>query len=142
MASLDPDPDSGTWKLTKTWFPALQKGLCTIVGMFFDLLPTLFLFSCKNLTFYDFNLARIRSRICICFAPRIRFRLGIKSWIQICIETMRIHNTNPYALLQAVLRIHDIVGWIRIRIRRTMPLTNGSGFCYFSSLTFRMPAKN
>jgi hypothetical protein len=34
-----------------------------------------------------------------------------------------------------VLRIHDILGWIRIRIRGSMPLTNGSGFgsgsCYF-----------
>jgi hypothetical protein len=27
----------------------------------------------------------------------------------------------------AVLRIHDILGWIRIRIRGSMPLTNGSG---------------
>jgi hypothetical protein len=26
-----------------------------------------------------------------------------------------------------VLRIHDILGWIRIRIRGSMPLTNGSG---------------
>ncbi len=26
-----------------------------------------------------------------------------------------------------VLRIHDILGWIRIRIRGCMPLTNGSG---------------
>ncbi len=52
--------------------------------------------------------------------------------------------------LQAVLRIHDILGWIRIRIRGSMPLTNGSGFgsgswiriLLFSSLTFKMPAKN
>jgi hypothetical protein len=28
--------------------------------------------------------------------------------------------------LEAVLRIHDILGWIRIRIRGSMPLTNGS----------------
>ncbi len=33
--------------------------------------------------------------------------------------------------LQAVLRIHDILGRIRIRIRGSMPLTNGSGSCYF-----------
>jgi hypothetical protein len=26
----------------------------------------------------------------------------------------------------AVLRIHDILGWIRIRIRGSMPLNNGS----------------
>jgi hypothetical protein len=30
-----------------------------------------------------------------------------------------------------VLRIHDILGWIRIRIRGSMPLTNGSGSFYF-----------
>jgi hypothetical protein len=36
-----------------------------------------------------------------------------------------------------VLRIHDILGWIRIWIRGSMPLTNGSG-----SGTFKMPAKN
>ncbi len=33
--------------------------------------------------------------------------------------------------LAAVLRIHDILGWIRIRIRGSMPLTNGSGSCNF-----------
>ncbi len=50
----------------------------------------------------------------------------------------------------AVLRIHDILGWIRIRILGSMPLTNRSGFgsgswiriLLFSSLTFKMPAKN
>jgi hypothetical protein len=31
-------------------------------------------------------------------------------------------------LCEPVLRIHDILGWIRIRIRGYMPLTNGSGF--------------
>jgi hypothetical protein len=32
-----------------------------------------------------------------------------------------------------VLRIHDILVWIRIRIwiPGSMPLTYGSGFCYF-----------
>ncbi len=40
--------------------------------------------------------------------------------------------------LEAVLRIHDILGWIRIRIRGSMPLINGSG----SSLTFTMSARN
>jgi hypothetical protein len=49
----------------------------------------------------------------------------------------------------SVLRIHDILGWIRIRILGSMPLTNGSGFgsgswirvLLFSSWTFEMPAK-
>jgi hypothetical protein len=48
-----------------------------------------------------------------------------------------------------VLRIHDILGWIRIRIRGSMPTTNGSGFgsgfgsgsCYVTSLNFKMPVK-
>ncbi len=35
------------------------------------------------------------------------------------------------ASLLAVLRIHDISMWIRIRIRGSMPLTNGSGSFYF-----------
>jgi hypothetical protein len=30
-----------------------------------------------------------------------------------------------------VFRIHDILLWIRIRIRGTMPVTNGFGSCYF-----------
>jgi hypothetical protein len=48
-----------------------------------------------------------------------------------------------------VLRIHDILGWIRIRIRGFMPLTNGSGsglgsgirILLFSSLTFKIQQK-
>ncbi len=31
----------------------------------------------------------------------------------------------------AAFRIHDISVWIRIRIRGSMPLANGSGSCYF-----------
>ncbi len=36
----------------------------------------------------------------------------------------------PCLLIESVLRIHDILVWIRIRIRvrGSMPLTNGSGF--------------
>jgi hypothetical protein len=34
-------------------------------------------------------------------------------------------------LFSAVLRIHDILGWIRNRIRGSMPLINGSGSGYF-----------
>jgi hypothetical protein len=49
-----------------------------------------------------------------------------------------------YFNLFAVLRIHDILGWIRIR--GSMPLTNGSGsgsrirILLFLSWTFKMPA--
>ncbi len=41
------------------------------------------------------------------------------------------------SIKKAVFRIYDILGWIRIRIRGSMPLTNGSGSgsgsgsCYF-----------
>ncbi len=53
MGNVDLDPDPGAWKLTKvnqlTWFPASQKGFCTVrrtfVGMFLDLLPTVSIFS-------------------------------------------------------------------------------------------------
>ncbi len=53
-----------------------------------------------------------------------------------------------------VLQIYDILGWIRIRILGSMPLTNGSGFgswfgsgswiriLLFSTLTFKTPSKN
>jgi hypothetical protein len=52
-------------------------------------------------------------------------------------------------LFLAVLRIHAILGWIRIRIRGSMPLTNGSGFgsgswiriLLLSSLTLRCKQK-
>ncbi len=53
--------------------------------------------------------------------------------------------------LISVFRIHGNLGWIRIRIRGSMPLTNESGFgsgsefwiwILLSSLTFKMPPKN
>jgi hypothetical protein len=34
-------------------------------------------------------------------------------------------------LFTSVFRIHNILVWIRIRIRGSMPLTNGSVSCYF-----------
>jgi hypothetical protein len=37
----------------------------------------------------------------------------------------------PLALTAAVLRIRDILVWIRILIRRSMPQINGSGSFYF-----------
>ena len=77
-------------------------------------------------------------------------------------ETSWIHNTgrnlteSPPPLMwqlsisEPVLRIDDILGWIRIR--GSMPLINVSGFGYgsgssirillFSSLTFKMPTKD
>jgi hypothetical protein len=46
----------------------------------------------------------------------------------------RYHNHHVQILtVPPVLRIHDILMWIRIQIRGSMPLTNGSvsGSCYF-----------
>jgi hypothetical protein len=51
-----------------------------------------------------------------------------------------------YGTCCPVLRIRDILVWIRIRIRGSMPLTSGSGswirILLFLSLTFKMPLKN
>jgi hypothetical protein len=52
------------------------------------------------------------------FAPEDRSR--IRSWIQIRSQRYR-----------SVFRIHDILVWIWFRIHGSMPLTNGSGSCYF-----------
>ncbi len=77
---------------------------------------------------------------------------------------------NPYRYLivtdpnpegpKPVFRIHDILVWIRMRIRGSMPLTNGSGFgsgfwiririldpdpaifVIHHFVTFKMPTKN
>ncbi len=57
-------------------------------------------------------------------------------WTQtVALNAWRLHWTQDCWIeprtvaLQPVLRIHDILVWIRIRIRGSMPLTNG--FCYF-----------
>ena len=62
-------------------------------------------------------------------------------------KSCKAKNRKAY-YLYSVMRIHDILGWIQIRIRGSMPVTNGSGsgswirILLFSSLTFKMPAKN
>ncbi len=43
--------------------------------------------------------------------------------------------------IKTVFRIHDILVWIRIRIRGSMPLTNGSGSCYFRHRSSRCQQK-
>jgi hypothetical protein len=50
------------------------------------------------------------------------------------------HSDNP-VLLQTVFRIHDILVWIRIWIRRSMPLTKWTRIFLFLSLTFRCHQK-
>jgi hypothetical protein len=59
----------------------------------------------------------------------------------------RAETLTLFHLYQPMLRIHDILVWIQIRIRGSMLLTNGSGFgsgpcCFRSSLTFNTPTKN
>ena len=48
-------------------------------------------------------------------------------------NTPPLYPDTTHQVSQAVFRIHDILVWIRIRIRGSMPLTNGSGSksCYF-----------
>ncbi len=54
-----------------------------------------------------------------------------------------LQGTSMTVKKKPVLRIHDIVVWIRIWIRGSMPLSNGSEswILLFSSLTFKMPTK-
>ncbi len=54
------------------------------------------------------------------------------------ISNIRIHNTGR--MFVAVFRIHDILEWIRIR--GSMPLTNGSGSCFFRHWPSRCQPKN
>ncbi len=72
---------------------------------------------------------------------RILTKINKKTWFQAF--------QKGFCTCKAVLRVHDIWGWIRIRIRGSIPLTNESGsgsgswirILLFSSLTFKMPAK-
>ncbi len=68
-----------------------------------------------------------------------RWRSSGRSWLtEKCLTNKNI----------AVFRIHDILVWIRIRIRGSMPLTDGSGFrfgsgsCYFRHWLSRRQQKS
>ncbi len=54
---IDPGSGSRSLEIDKinkyAWFPVFQKGFCTFVCMFFDLLPTIF--HVKNSTFVILN---------------------------------------------------------------------------------------
>ncbi len=71
-----------------------------------------------------------------------------KNWAHICRFLNNLYNFCYLSKDYAVLQIHYILVWIRIRIRlrKSMPLTNGSRIRIriplFSSLTFKMPTKN
>jgi hypothetical protein len=47
------------------------------------------------------------------------------------LHDLTVHLHKYLDLLHPVLWIHDILGWIRIWIRGSMPLTNGSGLLLF-----------
>ncbi len=61
----------------------------------------------------------------------------ILTWLTDCISSLWTLINTCREVPLPVLRIHDILGWIRIWIRGSMPLTNesgsgcGSGSCYF-----------
>ena len=67
------------------------------------------------------------------YVPRIKIRAKI-FWFLV--------GKNKF---EPVFRIHDILAWIQIRIRGSMPLTNGSGFgcgsCYFRQRPLRHQQK-
>ncbi len=70
-------------------------------------------------------------------------------WILVCDDVcfLLIPCLWPRTLLlnkltfRAVFRIHDILGWIRIRIRGSMPLTNGSGCGSGSFYAYHWPLR-
>ncbi len=72
------------------------------------------------------------------YSPSLRFSL-LRS------PTRTEHKvTHTVARIGIALRIHDILVWIRIRIHihGSMPLTNGSGSCYFRHWPSRCQQKN
>ncbi len=97
---------------------------CNIINSYFyTFLSTLWV-SCESK-------GQVGSGIIFRIRDRIRlFRLSICQFFKIL-------------YLKAVLRIHDILGWIRIRGSGSMPLTNGSGSwsCYFFVTDLQDPSK-
>ncbi len=51
--------------------------------------------------------------------------------VRLAASIPRVQATYIMLMSFPVFRIHDILMWIEIRIRGSMPLTNGSGSCYF-----------
>jgi hypothetical protein len=63
-----------------------------------------------------------------------RYNSIFNLWIWFCRQSRMSR-----ILVKPVLRIRDIL--VRIRIPGSVPLTNGSGSCYFPSLIFKKPTK-
>jgi hypothetical protein len=85
----------------------------------------LLLASCRLLTIKAKSLSRSVSGT----DPRIRIPTKLSRIYNIDSFVKPELNYNCNFFLISVLRIHDILEWIRIR--RSMTLTNGSGSCYF-----------
>ncbi len=64
-------------------------------------------------------------------------------WARYLLPPERLERGGPCWLLKPVFRIHDILVWIRIRIRGSMPLTDGCRFgsCYFRQWPSRLQQK-
>jgi hypothetical protein len=93
---------------------------------------------------------RIPNDLCIFCEAGVEIRRAGRLSFILSVLRIRIQGSRSGIQFFAVLRIHDILGWIRIL--GSMPLTNRSGsgsgsgswirILLFSSLTFKMPAKN
>ncbi len=57
-------------------------------------------------------------------------------------ELTQVRKYRTYFSPQKSVSVPDILMWMGIRICGFMPLTNGSGFLLFSSLTFKRPTNN
>ncbi len=101
------------------------------------------------------SLSVLQMKTAIAILPSYRYSSSACHAIIVCVlwnsPNLINHNIAMYEFpeinyLCPVFRIHDILVWIRIQIRGSMPLTNGSGswirILLFSSLTIKMPAKN
>jgi hypothetical protein len=128
----DPRPPNSVYTLTQVSL-FLQKCLYSDTGVFFP--P---------------KVSQVQHR-CLLPAKKCLYgNTGVSFQPKVSLRRLRCIVFIPKGFLP-VLRIHDILGWIRIR--GSMPLTNGSrsgsGFgsgswiriLLFSSLTFKMPAK-
>jgi hypothetical protein len=117
-------------KLSKIWFWDLGKtysGSATLVRFseLFSFLP-----SCKYFSLFMYFHSSLQSRSLTSMPPEsglIILCLGMPEFF--CQQDFNIPSLVICLSILTVFRIYDILGWIRIR--GSMPLTNGYGSCYF-----------
>ncbi len=87
----------------------------------------------KKKFFASIHLRSNRIKLCTWAGPWCQFSETDELLAWATQQLVAVHQIGAEALeaLRPMLRIHDILGWILIRIRGSMPLTNGSGSCYF-----------